>query len=246
MKLTVLGCMGGYPTAQIGTSAYLVTSGDYRLLLDAGSGAMQALLQVTGDGYVDAVLLSHYHADHIADIGVLQYGSLLKPVMEQVPRRILPIYAHREDAAFDSLTVPHASQGFAYNPQQNLELGPFLITFCRTVHPVPCYAVRMTEQETGKTLVYTADSGWCAALVPFANQADVLLADCNFFNGQEQHPIHMTAGEVGTLAEAARVGTVVLTHLPAHADWVLLQQQAEQNAPSVAVVLANKFLEINW
>lgn len=73
MKLTILGYFGGYPDHGIGTSAYLVQSGNFNLLMDAGSGALLALQEVLDPNLLDAVLLTHYHHDHVADFGVLQY-----------------------------------------------------------------------------------------------------------------------------------------------------------------------------
>ena len=43
MELTILGCMGGYPTKDVGTTAYLLTSDDFRLLIDVGSNALLSL-----------------------------------------------------------------------------------------------------------------------------------------------------------------------------------------------------------
>ncbi len=43
MELTILGCMGGYPTKDVGTTAYLLTSDDFKLLIDVGSNALLSL-----------------------------------------------------------------------------------------------------------------------------------------------------------------------------------------------------------
>ncbi len=78
MKLTVLGYLGGYPDAGHATSTYLIESGDYHLLMDLGSGGLLALEKVFDPLQLDAVLLTHYHHDHTADVGVLQYFYQLR------------------------------------------------------------------------------------------------------------------------------------------------------------------------
>ena len=78
MKLTVLGYLGGYPDAGHATSTYLIESGDYHLLMDLGSGGLLSLEQQFDPLKLDAVLLTHYHHDHIADVGVLQYYYQLR------------------------------------------------------------------------------------------------------------------------------------------------------------------------
>lgn len=77
MKLTVIGCYGGFPAAGEATSGYLFESNGFRLLVDCGSGVLSKLQQYIDIEELDAVLLSHYHHDHIADIGPLQYAKLV-------------------------------------------------------------------------------------------------------------------------------------------------------------------------
>src|SRR5699024_8661722 len=91
---------------------------------------------------LDAVILSHYHQDHIADVGVLQYYWQLR--QGQRKEALLPIYGHTEDPLnFGSLTWPTATTGQAYDPDDTLQLGPLTISFCRTIHPVPTFAMRI-------------------------------------------------------------------------------------------------------
>ncbi|MEG0781710.1 MBL fold metallo-hydrolase, partial [Carnobacterium sp.] len=73
MKLTILGYWGGYPINNEGTSSYLVESEGYHLLIDAGSASLISLENHLDPLELDAVILSHYHHDHVADIGVLQF-----------------------------------------------------------------------------------------------------------------------------------------------------------------------------
>ncbi|WP_319470366.1 MBL fold metallo-hydrolase [uncultured Trichococcus sp.] len=240
MELTILGCMGGYPTKDVGTTAYLLTSDDFRLLIDVGSNALLSLEHHLDPLDLDALILTHYHADHIADLGVLQYTFQLKEPAEGKSKKILPIYGHTESEFFRLLAMPGVSDGIAYAPEEILELGPFRIRFLKTIHPVPCYALRIEETATGKVFVFGADSAYLAAFVPFVKDADLFLADANLFNGNERHHAHMTAGEVGVIAEAAAVKQLVLTHLPQKGELSVLLDQAKEAAPSVSVTLAEK------
>lgn len=79
MKLTVLGCLGAYPYKGEGTSSYLLESEGFHLLIDAGSTTLVRLENYLDPLKLDAVILSHYHHDHIADLGVLQYYRQLYP-----------------------------------------------------------------------------------------------------------------------------------------------------------------------
>lgn len=248
MKLTILGCWGGFPYQNNGTTSFLLQDDQetFSMLIDAGSGALMALENYLDPFDLDAVILSHYHHDHIADLGVLQYYRQLMPTGKEVS--LLPIYGHNEDAVhFASLDLPNVSQGFAYSADEKLEVGPFTITFIKTVHPVPCYAFRIVEKMTGKVLVFSGDTGYFEDFAPFAQQADVLLADTYFLTGNEHHPAHLTALEAGEIAKKAQVHQLILTHLPQTVDLELLRQQTQIAAGSdipVALAQPNEIFEI--
>ncbi|QMU07856.1 MBL fold metallo-hydrolase [Levilactobacillus suantsaii] len=237
MDLTVLGCYGGYPFNGIGTSSYLISSGDYRLLLDCGSGALTALQRYLDPLQLDAVLLTHYHHDHIADVGVLQYLWQLAPGEKKEAE--LPIYGHTADQThFESLTWPHATVGRPYDPQQTLTLGPLTVTFMATHHPVPAYAPIITETATGKRLAFTADTAAFPELTTWAQGADTLLADTNFYADHQGTAWHLTSTQAGELARQAQVRRLLLTHLPQTGSLAQLQREAQAAAgPDIPVAV---------
>lgn len=240
MELTILGFMGGYPTNGIGTTSYLLTAGDFRLLIDVGSQAVLTLEKHMDPLDVDAVILTHYHPDHIADLGVLQHVFLLKQRTDGKEKRILPIYGHAESSLHPLRDNEGASQGIDYTGDQPIEIGPFQIDFLKTIHPVPCYALAITEKETKKKFVFTGDSGYLEDFISFTKDADLFLADANLYRGQEGHHAHMTSQEVGEIAEKAQVNELILTHLPPNGDWQKLLLEAKAAAPNVRVALAEK------
>lgn len=240
MKLTVLGCMGAYPSPNMATSSYLLESQGFKLLIDAGSGSFQNLAKIMEPTDIDAVVLTHYHHDHVADLGVLQYAYQLKPLLENTIAKHLDIYAHHNSDAFAHLTMPNVSTGHAYQADDVLRVGPFKITFLKTIHPVLCYALRIEEKHTKKVMVFTADSAYLADFITFAQQADLFLADGMLLDGNENHPAHMTSAQVAKIAELASVKKVVLTHLPPTNQDVLLEQAKAVNT-ALDIVLAKDF-----
>ncbi len=238
MKLTVLGCLGAYPYKNQGTTSYLLQSDGFNLLIDAGSATLVKLEEHLDPLDLDAVILSHYHHDHIADLGVLQYYWQLHP--EKEPGSILPIYGHTKDLThFEELTLPDVTKGCAYFEAEELKIGPFIITFMETIHPVVCYAMRIVEESTGKILVFTGDSGYLESFADFAKDAALFLADTYLFTGNERHKAHFTSKEAGELAQAAKVKKLVLTHLPQFGDLEQLRSEAQEAAgPEVKVELA--------
>ncbi|MGV0168856.1 MBL fold metallo-hydrolase [Furfurilactobacillus sp. WILCCON 0119] len=239
MKLTILGYYGGYPANGVGTTGYLLESGDYHLMIDAGSGTLLALQRVLSPLQLDAVLLTHYHHDHTADVGVLQYQWQLDQGKRKQP--VLPIYGHTEDPLnFAALTWPNATVGRPYNDQTPLTLGPFLITFLKTKHPVPTFAVRIEETTTGRVLAFSADTAAIPTMAAFVQHADFLMVDTNFFADHDGPMWHMTSTQAGVLAKQATAKQLLLTHLPQTGQLSVLRDQAQDAAgPTVSVALAS-------
>jgi ribonuclease BN (tRNA processing enzyme) len=220
VRLTVVGCSGSAPGPASAASCYLVEHDGFALLLDLGNGAFGSLLALADPARVDAVYLSHLHADHCLDIAPFivwhRYSgrSPGKPVPLYAPtgagRRLALAYdgdGSPIDDVFDVLAVGAGS----------FRLGPFGVTTARTAHPVECYAVRLSAG--GRTLVYTGDTGPCSAVVGLATGADVLLSEAAHPDRPGLPPdLHMTGREAGEHAAAAGVGRLLLTHVPAWVD----------------------------
>ncbi|PLR97717.1 MBL fold metallo-hydrolase [Bacillus sp. T33-2] len=227
MKLTVVGCWGGYPKMNEASTGYLLEHESFHLLIDCGSGVLSRLQNFLQPEELDAVILSHYHADHIADIGVLQHARLTQGFLgKKTPT--LPIYGHPlDEQEFSKLTYKEITEGIAYDPAKMLQAGPFNISFLPAVHPVPCFAMKI--EAAGKTLIYTADTSFKPEFIPFAAGADVLLCECNFYGGQDGEGAgHMNSFDAGNLAERAGVGQLVLTHLPHYGELDQLVSEASR------------------
>ncbi|WP_040204469.1 MBL fold metallo-hydrolase [Neobacillus jeddahensis] len=243
MKLTVIGCWGGYPKQNEASSGYILEHEGYHLLIDCGSGVLSKLQNIIQPEQLDAVIVSHYHPDHIADIGVLQHARLIQGFLG-IDMPTLPIYAHEFDQhEFAKLTYKQITKGIAYDPTITMKLGPFQVSFLKTNHPVPCYAMRF--EAAGKVLVYTADSSFKEEFIEFSRHADVLLCECNFYGHQNgQSAGHMTSIDAGQLAERAAVKQLILTHLPHYGNKVDLITEASGEFTGI-IKLANEFLSIS-
>jgi len=225
MKVTIIGHWGGYPKADEASSGYLVEHEGFHLLLDCGSGVLSKLQKTIQPEMLNGVIISHYHPDHIADIGVLQHARLIKGFLGKKVE-CLPIYAHSlNEQEFSKLTYKDITKGIAYQSGKVLRVGPFSIRFLKTNHPVDCYAMRL--EAGGHSLVYTADTSFKEEFISFSQEADLLLCECNFYGHQDgKNAGHMTSFDGGDLAQAAKVKQLVLTHLPHYGDLVQLKEEA--------------------
>jgi ribonuclease BN (tRNA processing enzyme) len=223
-KITTIGWWGAYPSAGEATSGYLLQSEDLNILIDCGSGVLSYLQNYIKLQNLDAVLLSHYHWDHVADIGCLQYAARI--LMDLGKRKKpLEIYGHAEDDNFSGLSYLQYSRGFAIEPRTALEFGALRITFSRNIHPDPCFSIRIERE--GRCMVYIADTAWNDDLIRIAQNADLLLCESSLYDEYRGRiPGHLTSGEAGEIAIRAGVKHLVLTHLPHFGNHERLLEQA--------------------
>ncbi len=215
MELIVLGCAGGVGRAGEACSGYLVQDGDTRVLIDCGSGAVQRLQGVCGLEELDHVVVSHWHADHASDAGILVHGRIIQRILGQT-QATLHFYAPGVEP--DLSCVGKGDEGCAsqaIDEGSHLTIGTLELEFHRTRHPVECYAVRVRSARDGAVLAYTADGALTEGLKEFCRGADVLLAECSLYPPTSgEGPGHMNAQDVAQLAAACAPGLLVLTHLP--------------------------------
>lgn len=221
MRLTVVGCAGSFPGPESPASCYLVEAEGFRMLLDLGNGALGALQRYVGLFDVDAICLSHLHADHCLDMCPYWVARTYGPGGAH-PR--IPVYgpagtaerlARAEDpgsgrgmtGAFDFVTLSPGRR----------DIGPFSVTVDHVNHPVETFGFRIGH--AGHVVTYSADTGESAALVELARSADVLLCEASFLDGPGLPPdLHLTGREAGEHATRADVGRLVITHLVAWND----------------------------
>jgi ribonuclease BN (tRNA processing enzyme) len=221
VKLTIVGCSGSVPGPAGPASSYLVEHDGFRLLLDLGSGAFGALQRYADPAAVDAVVLSHLHADHCLDL-----TAMVVHRRHGVPEPLPPVPLLGPAGTHDRLAMaydPAAKNGLrdvfavtAVEPGVR-ELGPFRLRLERVNHPVPTHAIRV--EAGGGSFAFSGDTGVSAGLVAAAAGADALLCEASVTDGLPHPPgLHLTGAEAGEHATRAGAGRLLLTHVPPWTD----------------------------
>jgi ribonuclease BN (tRNA processing enzyme) len=234
VKLTVIGMSGSYPGPDSPASCYLVEQEHdgrpFRLLLDLGNGALGPLQRHIDLDQVDAVLLTHLHADHCLD---LCGYYVVRKYAPGGPWPRIPVYgpagtADRMARAYDLPLHPGMHNEFDFRPfpADGFSVGPFWVRTARVAHPVAAFAIRLETQ--GRSLVYSGDTGVCNALVEIARGADLFLCEASFTEGSDNPPdLHLTGRQAGESATRADVRRLVLTHVPPVVDSKQVFAEAE-------------------
>src|SRR6266480_4965322 len=85
MRITVLGKSPSWQDAGGACSGYLIEDGGTTVLLDCGNGVFSKLRQHLDYTELDAVLVSHLHADHFLDLIPYAYALTYAPRQQPVP-----------------------------------------------------------------------------------------------------------------------------------------------------------------
>src|SRR5690242_16833002 len=159
MRLTVLGGVGAFPSAGGACSGYLLEHDGFRVLIDPGYAVLPKLLTMMAAEDLDAVLVSHGHPDHCADLNPLLRA---RAMTDDTPPPALPVYAppgavDRVLAMDNPRMMEPACEPHPFEPGAEFEVGPFRVRTWSLPHFVPNAGMRLAAG--GRVLAYTGDTG---------------------------------------------------------------------------------------
>ncbi len=205
VALTVLGCDGSWPGPGGAGSAYLVRVGGTMLLLDCGPGTFAVLQTLLDPGEVDAVVVSHHHADHWTDLYAMDTQARFAG-----RRSPLPVYAPAEVIARAEPERTPMLDWRCVTDGDRAGIGEASCAFHRTDHVEETLAVRVdgasgpwatlpTRAPTGRRRCSaTVSTCWCARRpTPPSTKGP---------------PEHLSGRQAGAAARGAGAKRLVITH----------------------------------
>jgi ribonuclease BN (tRNA processing enzyme) len=227
MRLTILGRSPASPNPGEACAGYLVEGGGARVLVDVGPGVVSQLVRRHHPDELDAVIVSHMHADHMLDLVTLRYVYPWRDLpADQRLRVILPPGSADQmlDLARGVGNARHFEACFRlaeHDGSSNLGFGGLTLTPIETQHYIPCWGFRI--EADGRRLAYTADTAPCGGLTDLADAADLLLSEATLRSLDEDAAPpeprgHLTPAEAGTAARDGGSRRLMLTHLPVNGD----------------------------
>jgi ribonuclease BN (tRNA processing enzyme) len=246
MRVTVLGKSPSWQDADGACSGYLVSEGDVHLLVDCGNGVFGKLRRFVDYLDVDAVVLSHLHADHFLDVVPFSYALTYAPRQQPVPGHTWP---GTDEPARPALHAPPgARETFRrvvgawgnedlvekafdlreYDPSETLEVGPLTVRFHEVPHFAATCAIEIASP-SGARMTYGADHRPDDGVVDFARGTDLLILEATLPRPEREGPRgHMTPAEAGEHARRAGAGRLVLTHISNELDPAWARGCAEE------------------
>ena len=197
-----------------------------RLLVDT-SPDLRAQLLASGIGRVEAVFWTHDHADHchgIDDLRALRYsrgGPLPGYGSEETVRRLRQRFGYVFAGQHGYPTI------MTIDTLENLRMcAGFTVASCQMPHgPMETTGYRFDCD--GKSISYATD--FCeitSEMIKLFHGSDILVVDCL---RRDPHPTHANLSMALELADTARVGRVVLTHLDRSMDYATLSLEVPKH-----------------
>jgi ribonuclease BN (tRNA processing enzyme) len=218
MRLTVLGSGTCELAAGRSSPAYVAQAGGRPVLLDLGAGALRRLAELGFDpAAVEAVLLSHHHPDHLADLLPLLFALNYDPALRSGARITLAGH-HRLARVLDGLAAvfgpwvqprPERLAELWLEPGRPVELGPFRVEAAPAAHLETSLAFRLEAE--GASLVYLGDSEATGELAGLCRGAGLVVAHCAATDAAPK-PGHLSPTPAGRLAAQAGAGALLLSH----------------------------------
>ncbi|WP_246243421.1 MBL fold metallo-hydrolase [Amycolatopsis pithecellobii] len=250
------------------SSGYLVETPSARVLLDCGPGIATALSAVSDATLLDAIVISHLHADHCYDL--LPIGKSLLSATMSFPGgpqaradkvRAIPLLVpagarelfDRWAALFPVTTMPLLDKAFErafdvreYAPGDVFEIRDATIGLHELRHVEPNCGIRV--EAGGVALAYTGDTGMTDAAVKLASGADLLLAEATLSHPDRTEHGHLCGGDAGRIAARAGAGELALTHFACtERHWLhhLRDDAASEFPGPIRIVRAGERIDVH-
>jgi ribonuclease BN (tRNA processing enzyme) len=258
MRVTVLGKSPSWQDADGACSGYLVEDEATMLLLDCGNGVFGKLRRFRDYTTVDAVVISHLHADHFLDLVPYSYALTYAPRQQPVPvadwpgtddparpRLIAPTGARKTfrrivGAWGNEDLIENAFRIEEYEPDSTVEIGSMRARFHQVPHFTPTFAIDFRSSNGAGRFTYGADCRPGKELIEIARDTDLLFVEATLPRPERTGDRgHMTPSEAGDHARRAGAKRVVLTHISDELDEDWAREQGT-NAFGAPVAMAHE------
>ncbi|MDY6974444.1 MAG: ribonuclease Z, partial [Thermodesulfobacteriota bacterium] len=212
MQLIVLGSGTSIPICNRASPSLALIMDNHPLLFDLGPGSLRQLTRA-GIDYrgVGRIFLTHFHPDHTSDLIHFLFASSIpselnkrQPFIISGPPGLADFINQLQEAYGHWLRLPSEIMGieeFEFGEMIQEDYDCFKIIARPTKHTKNSIAYRV-EDRSGKSIVYSGDTGFCEEIVELARGANLLVLECSFPEGMEVEG-HLTPSLAGRIAGSA-------------------------------------------
>ncbi len=216
LTVKVLGCSGSYSAAGEACSGYLIRSDTTNIWVDCGPGTLANLQKDISLPEVTAMVVSHHHPDHCAELPVVYNAAKYYLGVDNMPvlatedvRQVTEAFQGDGDTS-DLFKWQIVSDG------DTAQVGDISIRFSQTDHPVETLAMRFDCNSS--SVVYTSDTGSNWSLSQLGPEPDLVVGEGTFLASNGSEGPHVTCEWLATQANEVGAKQLVVTHVPPGSD----------------------------
>ncbi len=220
MRVVILGTGTLVPAPERGTPGLVVTAGKDNLLFDSGSGTLYRASRLGLNWREMAhIFYTHYHPDHSLDLVSILFASNYAPPEGRGDD--LKIYG--PEGLKDLFAAVSKAWPSVVPKKYNLHLRELIPSECVEssagwkVSTAPAnhgdslaLAYRVTDCR--RSMVYSGDTEYSAALAELAQGADLLICECSTDDAHKAAG-HLSPSGIARIVEESGVERVLLTHV---------------------------------
>ena len=221
MELIILGSGTSIPHPKRASPSVAIFIDNQLLLMDIGPGTLRQLA-IAGFKFedIDYICISHFHPDHTADLIHFFFATRYPPILST--RKPFTIIGPKGFNQFLTLLKrPYGNwldlpdglmkiQELNTRENDKKKFDRFKIISTPLNHTPDSIGLRI-EDNSGRIIVYSGDTGYCNEIVDLARGADLLILESSFPDGQGTEG-HLTPSQAGDIATRSGAKRLLLTH----------------------------------
>ena len=221
MEVIVLGSGTCIPANDRASPSLLLRTAHGPVIVDMGPGTLRRLVSI-GISFekIRHIFITHFHPDHTADLIHFLFATRNPPILAKrkpftltAPEGIRDLLGNLGKAYGNWLSLPPEIMKMDEldTRKKDTREYPYLNIMSQPTEHTPRSVAYRFGDISGKSIVYSGDTGVCDGMVDLALDCDLLILECSFPDGMEMEG-HLTPSLAGQMATDCRAKKLLLLH----------------------------------